>query len=253
MIGRFAGVDPLATDYSSQSPYAYATNNPILYRDIMGLGVDGWIEDNDGNVVWDKDTNSQEEFDENYGDKEGYSYVSDSDNPNSYTLPNGDGKLVVNNWKAYSVEDGRGGVLIDFEFIPSDGNADSGWFQTFDSNLPDVDSQNFYSAEPGENSSERLDGRGIKDQTDIKQAIYFGDHDFNTKSNWLSDFPSRSMNSDKSVTWSAQSSMIIDGKKSSSVGWGFSITGQNSGTASPPTILKSNSRFYNRAIRKLKQ
>ena len=40
MIGRWAGVDPLAEKYSFQNPYAYATDNPILFRDIMGLGVD---------------------------------------------------------------------------------------------------------------------------------------------------------------------------------------------------------------------
>jgi len=39
-IGRFTGGDPLAEKYSFQSPYAYATNNPVLLRDILGLGVE---------------------------------------------------------------------------------------------------------------------------------------------------------------------------------------------------------------------
>ncbi len=39
-IGKFMTVDPLAEDYDFQSPYAYAANNPILYEDIMGLGVE---------------------------------------------------------------------------------------------------------------------------------------------------------------------------------------------------------------------
>ncbi len=39
-IGRFTSVDPLASDYAFQSPYAYATNNPVLLRDILGMGVE---------------------------------------------------------------------------------------------------------------------------------------------------------------------------------------------------------------------
>ncbi len=42
-IGRFTSVDPLASDYSFQSPYAYATNNPVLLRDILGMGVESTI------------------------------------------------------------------------------------------------------------------------------------------------------------------------------------------------------------------
>ena len=39
-IARFTSIDPLAEDYNFQSGFAYAINNPILHRDIMGLGVD---------------------------------------------------------------------------------------------------------------------------------------------------------------------------------------------------------------------
>ncbi len=39
-VGRFTSVDPLAEKYSFQSPYAYATNNPVLFRDILGMGVE---------------------------------------------------------------------------------------------------------------------------------------------------------------------------------------------------------------------
>ena len=42
-IARFTTTDPLAEDYSFQSPYAYAANNPIKFIDFMGLGPDDFI------------------------------------------------------------------------------------------------------------------------------------------------------------------------------------------------------------------
>ncbi len=36
----FTTIDPRAEDYYSQSPYAFASNNPVLYVDINGEGVD---------------------------------------------------------------------------------------------------------------------------------------------------------------------------------------------------------------------
>jgi len=37
-IGRFHTLDPLAEEYSFQSPYVYAANNPILFIDLFGMG-----------------------------------------------------------------------------------------------------------------------------------------------------------------------------------------------------------------------
>jgi len=39
-VGRFFAMDPLAKKYSFQSPYAFATNNPVRLVDIDGLGPD---------------------------------------------------------------------------------------------------------------------------------------------------------------------------------------------------------------------
>lgn len=35
-LGRFMQVDPLASSFSSSSPYHYAYNNPVLFNDILG-------------------------------------------------------------------------------------------------------------------------------------------------------------------------------------------------------------------------
>lgn len=38
VIARFHTIDPLATDYYFQSPYIYASGNPIMYIDYFGMG-----------------------------------------------------------------------------------------------------------------------------------------------------------------------------------------------------------------------
>ena len=49
-LGRFMNVDPRAEDYNFQSVYAFANNNPVLFVDINGEGVDSTIvtENEDG-------------------------------------------------------------------------------------------------------------------------------------------------------------------------------------------------------------
>lgn len=64
-ISRWNAVDPMASSYSSSSPYHFANNNPIRYRDVLGLyGDDGM----DGDHV-DRDY-----YFDMYGGYGGYSY-----------------------------------------------------------------------------------------------------------------------------------------------------------------------------------
>jgi len=39
-LGRFMNLDPLTEKYNTHSPYVYANNNPVLFKDINGMGID---------------------------------------------------------------------------------------------------------------------------------------------------------------------------------------------------------------------
>ena len=44
---RFHSIDPLAENYSFQSPFLYAYNNPIRYTDYLGLGANDEVEEDE--------------------------------------------------------------------------------------------------------------------------------------------------------------------------------------------------------------
>ena len=55
-IGRFFAVDPEAKKYSFQSPYAFATNNPVRLVDVDGLGVEtDFINKSNGKHIYIND------------------------------------------------------------------------------------------------------------------------------------------------------------------------------------------------------
>lgn len=246
----FISLDPYSDFRQGVSPYNYVLNNPLNRIDPTGA-LDGWVE-KDGKVFWDKNTNSQEEFDKNYEGMAGYEYVSDADDSKSYTLPDGSGKVVLKDWTEYDIENYTGGVSIKIEFNPSDEEAETGWFQTYFSNTPDVDSHTLWFTLPNKNDAERLDGLSLSgaSKTDVRNANYFD----NPPSNVLDDMPTRAkiQGAKHDVTFNAQSSMIINGTRTFSVGWGFKITGEESAVYHAPVIFISTSKFHNNAIQHLK-
>ncbi len=248
-IGRFFGVDPLAEDAYGWTPYRFGFNNPVSFSDPSGL-FEGWVEGPEGEVAWDPNTNSQEEFDQNYDGQEGYTYVSDADDPNSYTLPSGAGRITLNNWESGG-EDGVGRAEINIVFSPTNPDSEPGWVQTFASNQPDVHSGTVWTTPPGENIEERLDGYGVQQSTDLNKARFFsGEEGFGTASPVLDDFAKRYQmdNTDKAVVFRAQSTVILDKKPVISIGWGFSINSHTSHTSEHPKILKSTSQFHQGAV-----
>jgi RHS repeat-associated protein len=81
-IGRWIATDPLADQYAPITPYSYALSNPSSIVDVDGRSVsdaggplgrneiakenEGWYIDSEGNPVFDKDINNQEDL-ENAG------------------------------------------------------------------------------------------------------------------------------------------------------------------------------------------
>ncbi|MDR2684187.1 MAG: hypothetical protein LBB53_02250 [Prevotellaceae bacterium] len=239
----FISTDPHYYNYPNTSPYAYCGNNPIMRTDPTGMD---WVQDESGVVFWDKNVQGQSSFAKQYEGRRGFSYVSDADNTNSYSMPNGSGKLIMHEWTEYNIEDGQGGPSIKMEFVPSNKTAKGGWVQTFTSNIPDFSDLNYTTALPNAVASERLDGAGIANKSDITQSVFFD----KSPSMVLQDMPLRILQNGAqySVTWNAQSSMVINGVPAVSVGWGFSINSQNTGTYYAPTILNNTTPFHQNAI-----
>ncbi|MDF2833926.1 MAG: hypothetical protein K0Q82_3032 [Chryseobacterium indoltheticum] len=249
-IGRWGVVDPLAEKYPEWTPYAYTFQNSVNYIDPTGMEGLGWIKDKkSGNVFWDNNTNSQKEFKTNYKGKESsYSYVSDKDDSRAYTLPNGDGTVYMDQWNdSYkNAEGGNVGPNIQMSFSPAftDDEENSGWFQTFKSNVPNFDS-NIGLEDFKQKAEERVDnGFGNPDPT---KSEYFN-HPSLTD---FSDDPQRRPNSNGIVNWDAQNSMIIGGKKSFTVKYGFSITKDGKVSYRKPTINSATSVFHNIGIKNL--
>ncbi len=247
-LSIWLSVDPMSDKYPSLSPYVYCANNPVKLVDPNGEEF-GWVEDNDGNVFWDNNTNSADEFEQNYKGKTGYSYVSDEENYRSYTLPNGDGKVVLNKWNEGKVTDGYATPEIELEYIPSNPNVTSGWFQTYSSNIPDANSGNDNYILPGADVENRIDFQTV-DRT-ITSVGYWNPAD---NANVLKDMPRRRFNdgAERSVIWNAESSVLVNGKRSFTISWGFSIDSDRSGYYTSPRIENKPSYFHLNTIQLVK-
>ena len=66
-IARFTTIDPLVEDYSNQSPFLYAYNNPIRYTDFLGMGAEDEVDEKENN---DKEKKKKEDEKPKHGDKD---------------------------------------------------------------------------------------------------------------------------------------------------------------------------------------
>ena len=243
-LSIWLSVDPMSDKYPSTSPYTYCANNPVRLVDPDGREI-GWIDDGQGTVFWDKNTNSEEEFKRNYAGQAGFSYVSDANNPSSYTLPNGLGKVQLNEWLEFGIEDGGPvGPRVELEFIPSTENITSGWLQTLSSNIPDVDSDiSTYTALPQKQAEERFDFQTLSPGYSKHKGPLI-----------LVDQPGRKYNegAQYSVSWNAQSSILVNGNRICTFSWGFTIVSEKNVEYSAPRIINNPSQFHIEAINNLR-
>ncbi len=91
-ISRWMCIDPMAEEYYSWSPYNYTTGNPIRFIDVMGMYVDDYGVDENGNVEL------IEETDDDYD----VVYVAQTDE-NGNTVRDENGRMV----RADNNEDGK--------------------------------------------------------------------------------------------------------------------------------------------------
>ena len=94
-IGRWLSVDPLGSQRPGLSPYQYCQNNPLALIDHTGM-LDDWYENEDHEVVYDKDVHSQDDLDKKgikgtYEGTEGY--VVDSKTNQVVIRYNADGTI----------------------------------------------------------------------------------------------------------------------------------------------------------------
>ncbi|MCF8303777.1 MAG: hypothetical protein K9I94_10925 [Bacteroidales bacterium] len=64
-IARFPSVAPLAENYSFQSPYLYAYNNPVRFTDFLGMGgEDQFDEDEEGEANFEEEDIDRNHYDD---------------------------------------------------------------------------------------------------------------------------------------------------------------------------------------------
>jgi hypothetical protein len=119
-----------------------------------------------------------------------------------------------------------------------------------------INSNNSYKVLPEEKSSNRLDGYGVQQSSDPGQARYFeGFTGYGKPNATLDVFPQRPMNNGakSDVTFNAESTVLLNGNRAVSIGWGFTVKSKDVQTVRAPVIMKSTSEFHNNAVENLIQ
>ncbi|MFV0531697.1 MAG: RHS repeat-associated core domain-containing protein [Flavobacteriales bacterium] len=248
-ISLWLSVDPLAEQ--TMTPYQYTYQNPVRFVDPTGMKGDDWYEDEQGNVTWHN--RSEEEFTDESGNQ--WTNVSDADNSRAYTLPSGEGKVIMNDYNAVDYKPENHVYIDEFNmtFEPSDKLEDSGWKQTVKTNwldpykpvLPKV-----VEFADGNQLDINLDNKtSDRSAFNPKNSKYWNyGNDKYVKNNINDPGFSRFTNSD--FIWEATVSFIGDGKRITTVNWGSSSEGEK--VKFIPPVIQANpqlSQFHKDAIR----
>jgi hypothetical protein len=123
-IGRFMTIDPKAETYSYQSTYAFAANNPVVYIDYNGEGVDNEYD-------WDITTGTYTQVSKKGGNTTDYINITDGEGHTYWTeeetVERTEVNIKTNNEMPLSYHERLPGEIRTTNFLIKDGGNFGGY------------------------------------------------------------------------------------------------------------------------------